>query len=154
MDLHLTVFNAMYQDAVLRKLLLDYAGHVEQKDSNGGPATSCFITLKWRPSNRVVPEDGAEVLTVRAHVPNFCWGEDLYLDSVLRRVQVALDVSARSGLVRIRLLRTSCSAMVIGGTTIFKASTHEVAPTAPMCRPDASLGVPSSHWMNGGGNRT
>jgi len=154
MDLHLTVFNVLYRDVFLRKLLHNYARHIEQNASNRALATSCFITLKWRPSNRTAPEDGAEVLTVRAHVPSFCWSEDLYLDSVLSRVQVALNDSAHSGLVRVQLLQTSCSVRVIGGATIFKASTHEIAPTAPTYRPPASLGIPSASWMNGGSDRT
>jgi hypothetical protein len=154
MDLHLTVFDVLYRDVVLRKLLLNYASYVEQKVSDVDLATSCFMTLKWRPSNRMAPEDGTEVLTVRAHVPSFCWCEDVYLDGVLRRVQVALNVSTRSGLAHARLLRTSCSVMVIGGATIFKSSTHEISPAAPMCRSLDSQGIYSSHWMNGGSGRT
>ena len=150
MDLHLTVFDVLYRDVVLRKLLLNYANYVEQKASDVGLATSCFMTLKWRPSNRMAPEDGTEVLTVRAHVPSFCWGEDVYLDSVLRRAQDALTVGTRSGMARVRLLRTSCSVMVIGGATIFKASIHEITPAAPTCRSPASLGISSSRWMNRG----
>ena len=132
MNLRFTVFNLLFRDAILRRLLLNYADRVGPGKFWGNtPDTSCFLTLKWTGDDRLSPAgDGSQILTVRAHMPNHRWNEHAYLDSVLRRVQPALNASGRSESVRADLLRTSCVVTKIGSDTIFMASTLNIIPTA------------------------
>jgi hypothetical protein len=143
-DIHFTVFNLLYRDPVLRRLLINYADRVEHSKVSGQEpaATSCFLTLKWAPCRTLPLEDGSEILTVRVHIPDYCWNEHLYLDSVLGRVQAAFSTCARSESIRATLLRTSCTATRIGGKTIFKASSLVITPTVSMSRahPDGQGG--------------
>ena len=127
MDLRLAVFDRIARDDVLRRLLVNYADRLDDLGFEGGPASdTCYLTLEWTAHDRTGASLDAESLTARAHLPRARSDEQLYLDFVLRRLEVALADGA-DGSIRARRRQTSPEIVETGADTIFKTRIYDVA---------------------------
>jgi len=129
MDLRLAVFERIAGDAVLRRLLLNYADRLDDRNGTGVLASdTCYVTLEWSSGDRAGALLDAESVTVRAHMPRSRAEEHRYLDIVLHRLDAALQVGDADGALKVLRRRTPPEAVETGADTIFKTRTYDVAP--------------------------
>jgi hypothetical protein len=91
MDIRSEVFNLITRDVALRVLPVVEADRVHPGTTSRRPASgTCFIALEWAAAHEPGAPTGAQLLTVRAHLPNRRSGEHLLLFFLLQRVRMIL----------------------------------------------------------------
>ncbi|HEV7725446.1 MAG: hypothetical protein JWQ26_2542 [Modestobacter sp.] len=148
MDLRHLAFDRIFQNVVLRPLLVNYADRLQYGHAPEGAATgTCFIVLQWTVTDSMDAPPGSQLLTAQVHIPRHSSSEHLYVDFVLQRLWATLAGDATNGAITARLLRTSSELMTSDVDTIFKASTFEVAPAPPQRRAPTTLKLaPWTGW--------
>jgi hypothetical protein len=127
MDLRFAVFERIARDDVLRRLLVNYADRLDDLPVLGEAANdTCYLTLEWATDDRTCASAEVETVTARAHLPRDRSDEHLYLDSVLRRLEVALAVDDADGPIRVQRRRPALEGVESGADTVFKTRTYDV----------------------------
>jgi hypothetical protein len=125
MDLRNTVFTVVFDDVVLRPLLVNYANRLEHLQASAGtPVGTCFLRLTWPLDEPAPAAAGCEVVAAEVHVPRRSGPDDPFLDFILQRLHARLA----GGPITARRLRTSSVTEDGVFDTIAKASTFAVAP--------------------------
>lgn len=148
MDLRLTTFDLIYQDGVLRPLLVNYADWLDHgRMPREGLGPSCFLRLRWTSQRPGSARTAAEVLAAEAHVPRWHSTDHGYLGFVLHRLRTTLSGPAAAGSIAARCLQTSASTVESGFDTLFVTSTFEIAATPWQMRSRRTSGLaPWTGW--------
>jgi hypothetical protein len=125
MDLRNAVFTVVFDDVVLRPLLVNYANRLEHLQTSGGtPVGTCFLRLTWPLDDAEPAAAGCEVLAAEVHVPRRSGPDDPFLDFVLQRLHTRLA----AGPITARRLRTAPVTTDAVFDTVVKATAFAVAP--------------------------
>ena len=125
MDLRNVVFTAVFDDVVLRPLLVNYANRLEHLQTSGGtPVGTCFLRLTWPIDDPAPVAAGCEVVAAEVHVPRRSGADDPFLDFVLQRLHTRLG----GGAITARRLRTASATSDTVFDTIVKATAFAIAP--------------------------
>jgi len=125
MDLRNTVFTVVFDDVVLRPLLVNYANRLEHlRAAAATPVGTCFLRLTWPVEDPAPTAAGCEVLAAEVHVPRRSGPDDPFLDFVLQRLHARLAGCP----ITARLLQTSPVTTDDVFDTVAKASAFSVAP--------------------------
>jgi hypothetical protein len=125
MDLRNTVFTVVFDDVVLRPLLVNYANRLEHLQTSGGtPVGTCFLRLTWPSDDAEPAAAGCEVLAAEVHVPRRSGPEDPFLDFVLQRLHTRLA----SGPITVRPVHTFPTTSDTVFDTVAKATAFAIAP--------------------------
>jgi hypothetical protein len=151
-DLRDAAFDLVFQDVVLRPLLVNAADRLDCASApDGAPRGRCFVRLSWMDGDsRTTPPD-REVLTAQVHMPRQSGAEDAYLGVVLERLHLALAGLAADGVITTRCLDMSPRVSESACGTVFMASTFEITPPPDRHCAVAGLGAaPWSEWADDG----
>lgn len=130
MNLRLVVGGLLTRDAVLGRLLLNYADRLQHGHLGQGTRTAtCFIVPSWTVDARPSAPLGSELFTVEVHVSRDDPRGHRSFEVVLQLLHAALIDDAR-GLITVRSLGTSPGVMASGLDTVFKVGTWEIAPAS------------------------
>jgi hypothetical protein len=147
MDLRYAAFNLIFQDVVLRPLLLNYADRLEHGYVSEGLQPSGFIRLRWAVDVTTPTTSGSELLAAEAHMPRQSAADDAHLRLVLQRLRAALASDAAAGSITSRCLETSPQVRESSYDTIFTTSTFEIAPSTRQRRSmTMSMLAPWTGW--------
>ena len=125
MDLRNVVFTVVFDDVVLRPLLVNYANRLEHlQTSEGTPVGTCFLRLTWPIDDPVPAAPGCEVVAAEVHVPRRSGPDDPFLDFVLQRLHTRLAACP----ITARRLHTSPVTTDTVFDTVAKATAFAVAP--------------------------
>jgi len=125
MDLRNAVFTVVFDDVVLRPLLVNYANRLEHLQTSGGtPVGTCFLRLTWPIDDPVPVAAGCEVMAAEVHVPRRSGPDDPFLDFVLQRLHTRLS----GGPITARRLRTAPATDDAVFDTVVKATAFAIAP--------------------------
>lgn len=125
MDLRNVVFTVVFDDVVLRPLLVNYANRLEHLQTfEGTPVGTCFLRLTWPIDDLEPATAGSEVVAAEVHVPRRSGPDDPFLDFVLQRLHTRLG----GGSITARRLCTSPAARDTVFDTIVKGTAFAIAP--------------------------
>ena len=125
MDLRNAVFTVVFDDVVLRPLLVNYANRLEHLQTSAGtPVGTCFLRLTWPVDDPAPAAAGCEVVAAEVHVPRRSGPDDPFLDFVLHRLHTRLATAP----ITARRLRTSPATTDSVFDTVVKATAFAVAP--------------------------
>ena len=130
MDIRSAVFDLIDGDLALRALGVAHGrcGHHGQARRIPG---SCFIVMEWAADDHPSAPAGAELLTVRAHLPTERSSQHLILDLLLHRTRAVLSAGTADGPITSLHRGTSPHVVHSDFGTVFKSSTFQVAPRQP-----------------------
>lgn len=129
MDIRSVVFDLIEGDVALRALGVTQGccGRHGQAPGRRMPG-SCFIVMEWAVDDHPSAPAGAELLTVRAHLPSERSSQHLILDLLLHRTWAVLSTGTADGPITSRHRGTSPDVVHSDFGTVFKSSTFQVAP--------------------------
>jgi hypothetical protein len=135
MDIRSVVFDLIDRDVALRAFGVAHARRGQHDPTEGrSNDQSCFIVLEWAADDRPWSPAGAQLLTIRAHLPRERMSQHLILDFLLQRLRAVLSAGAAGGSIMSRHQGTSSDVADSGFDTVFKSSTFQVAPRQPTSR--------------------
>ena len=129
MDIRSAVFDLIDGDLALRALGVAHGRccHHGQASCRQVPG-SCFIVMEWAADDHPSAPAGAELLTVRAHLPTERSSQHLILDLLLHRTRAVLSAGTADGPITSLHRGTSPEVLHSDFGTVFKTSTFQVAP--------------------------
>jgi len=132
MDIRSAVFELIDGDLALRALGVAHGccGRHGQTSCRRIPG-SCFIVMEWAADDHPAAPTGAELLTVRAHLPTERSSQHLILDLLLHRTRAVLSAGTADGPITSLHRGTSADVVHSDFGTVFKSSTFQVAPRQP-----------------------
>jgi hypothetical protein len=132
MDIRSVVFDLIDRDVALRAFGVAHARRGQHDPTTGRSNDgSCFIVLEWTADDHPWAPAGAQLLTIRAHLPQERLSQHLILDFLLQRLRAVLSAGTAGAPITTRHQATSHDVADSGFGTVFKSSTFQVAPRQP-----------------------
>jgi hypothetical protein len=129
MDIRSAVFDLIDGDLALRALGVAHGccGRHGQASCRRIPG-SCFIVMEWDADDNPSAPAGAELLTIRAHLPSERSSQHLILDLLLHRTRAVLSAGTADGPITSLHRGTTPDVVHSDFGTVFKTSMFQVAP--------------------------
>ena len=136
MDVRLVVGGLLTRNAVLSRLLLNYADRLERGPGHCAVPAPCFIVPLWSADRSRYAPSGSRLLTVCAHTS--CTDPERHhtLDAVLRLLHVVLTDGHAGSSITARRLSTPGDLVAGDPDTVSRSGCWAIAPVPP-CGPEA-----------------
>ncbi len=127
MDVRLVVGGLLTRNAVLSRLLLNYADRLERGPGHSAVPAPCFIVPSWSADQPRSAPSGSRLLTVHAHTSRTDPGRHHTLDTVMRLLHVVLTDDHAGSSITARRLRTPADLVAGGLDTVSRSGCWAIA---------------------------
>jgi len=137
MDVRLVVGGLLARNAVLSRLLLNYADRLERGPGHCALPAPCFIVPDWSADQARSASSGSRLLTVSAHTSRTDPERHHTLDAVLHLLHVVLTDDHAGSSITARRLHTTADLVAGDPDTVSRSGCWAIAPV-PSCSPGAA----------------